>query len=244
MIIIPAVDIKDGKCVRLSQGRMSEETIYSEDPLEMAKRWESEGAERLHIIDLNGAFIGRPYHSLLIKEIVKNLSIPVEVGGGIRDIKAIEDYLSAGVKWVILGTSALNNPKLIEIACYRFAGNVIIAVDAMKGKVFIEGWNKEGSINAIDLIKVFEGMPISSIIFTDIERDGMVSGPNYEMIKLLSEVTDIPIIASGGISRIEDIEKILEFECRRIIGVIVGKALYNGNIDLREAIKLGKRIKD
>lgn len=244
MIIIPAVDLKDKRCVRLSQGRMNEETVYSEDPLEMAKHWESQGAERLHVVDLNGALIGRPYHNLLIKEIAKSLSIPIEVGGGIRDLDTIEDYLSSGIQWVILGTMALRDPELIEEASIRFPGRIILAIDSRKGKVSIEGWSKDVMVNAIDLVKRFEEVGVSSIIFTDIERDGMGSGLNFEMIKAFANSTRIPLIASGGVSKIDDIEKLIKLRTRRIIGVIVGRALYNGSLNLREAIQLTKKMED
>ncbi len=244
MIIIPAVDLKDNRCVRLSQGKMSEETVYSEDPLEVARHWESQGAERLHLIDLNGAISGKPYHKLLIKEIVKSLSIPVEVGGGIRDIETIEDYLSSGVRWVILGTVALQNPALIEEACKHYPGRIILAIDSRKGKVSVEGWCKDEIIDAIDLAKRFEAVAISSIIFTDIERDGMSSGLNFDAIENLANSIKIPLIASGGVSSIHDVERLIKLRSKRIIGVIVGRALYNGSLNLREAIQLTKKIRD
>lgn len=244
MIIIPAIDLKDNRCVRLFQGKMDEETVYSEDPLETARRWELEGAERLHIVDLNGAFIGKPYHKSLIKEIAKNLSIPIEVGGGVRDLETIEDYLSSGVRWIILGTVAIRNPALIWEASIHFPERIILAIDSRKGKVSIEGWSKDAIVNAIDLVKRFEDVAISSIIFTDIERDGMSSGLNFEMIDTLANLTKIPLIASGGVSMIDDIEKLINLKSKKIIGVIVGRALYNGSLSLREAIKLTKKIRD
>jgi phosphoribosylformimino-5-aminoimidazole carboxamide ribotide isomerase len=240
MIVIPAVDLKDGRCVRLSQGRMDQETIYSENPVEMAKYWESKGAERLHVVDLNGAVMGRPFHRSLIEEIAKSLHIPIEVGGGIRDLETIESYLSSGVRWVILGTVALRNRSLIEEACRRFPGRVILAIDAKRGRVAIQGWNEVVPLEAIDLVKQFEGMDLSAIIFTDIERDGMGTGLNSEVTKALARSTSIPVIASGGVSRIEDIERLMELENDGVIGVIVGRALYTGRIDLKEAIRVVK----
>ena len=240
MIVIPAVDLKDGRCVRLSQGRMDQETIYSENPVEMAKYWESKGAERLHVVDLNGAVMGRPFHRSLIEEIAKSLHIPIEVGGGIRDLETIESYLSLGVRWVIFGTVALRNRSLIEETCYRFPGRVILAIDAKRGRVAIQGWNEVVPLEAIDLVKQFEGMDLSAIIFTDIERDGMGTGLNSEVTKALARSTSIPVIASGGVSRIEDIERLMELENDGVIGVIVGRALYTGSLDLKEAIRVVK----
>ncbi|MBM4277211.1 MAG: 1-(5-phosphoribosyl)-5-[(5-phosphoribosylamino)methylideneamino]imidazole-4-carboxamide isomerase [Deltaproteobacteria bacterium] len=241
MIIIPAIDLKDGKCVRLSQGRMDQETIYSENPIEMAKHWESKGAERLHIVDLNGAVTGKPFHSSLIKEMIHSVSIPVEVGGGIRNLETIEDYLSSGASWVILGTAALKNRSLLKESCQLFPKKVILGIDAKEGKVAVEGWKEEASIEAIDLVKEFEGVGLSAIIFTDIERDGMSTGLNLESTRSLSRSTSIPVIASGGVSRIEDIVKLMEMESDGIIGVITGRALYNGSLDLEEAIRLAKK---
>jgi phosphoribosylformimino-5-aminoimidazole carboxamide ribotide isomerase len=241
LIIIPAVDLKEGRCVRLSQGRMDQESVYSEHPVEMAKHWESKGAERLHIVDLNGAVTGKPIHRSLIKEITQSLRIPVEVGGGIREIATIEDYLSSGVRWVILGTAAFQNRSLVEEACRQFPERVILGIDAREGKVAIQGWNEVVSLEAVALAKQFEGTGLSAIIFTDIERDGMSTGLNFDSTRRLSASTSIPVIASGGVSRIEDIEHLLELESEGVIGVIVGRALYTGGLDLGEAIKLAKK---
>ncbi len=238
MIVIPAIDLKDGKCVRLSQGRMDQESVYSEYPVEMARFWESKGAERLHVVDLNGAVEGHPYHRSLIQEIAHSIKIPVEVGGGIRDFATMEDYLSSGVRWVILGTGAFHNNSFIEEACQRFPGRVILGIDAKGGKVAIQGWKEVVSLNAIDFIKRFEGLGLSSIIFTDIERDGMATGLNVQSIRELAQSTSIPLIASGGVSRIEDIELLLELEPDGVIGVIVGRALYTGTVKLEEAIQV------
>jgi phosphoribosylformimino-5-aminoimidazole carboxamide ribotide isomerase len=241
LIVIPAVDLKEGRCVRLSQGRMDQESVYSEHPVEMAKHWESKGAERLHVVDLNGAVMGKPIHRSLIKEIARSLRIPIEVGGGIRDIATIEDYLSSGVKWVILGTAAFQNRSLVEEACRQFPERVILGIDARGGKVAIQGWNEVVSLDAVDLAKQFEGKGLSAIIFTDIERDGMSTGLNFESTRRLSTSTSIPVIASGGVSRIEDIEHLLELESEGVIGVIVGRALYTRRLDLEEAIQLAKK---
>jgi phosphoribosylformimino-5-aminoimidazole carboxamide ribotide isomerase len=241
LIIIPAVDLKEGRCVRLSQGRMDQESVYSEHPVEMAKHWESKGAERLHVIDLNGAVTGKPIHRSLIQEITRSLRIPIEVGGGIRDIATIEDYLSSGVRWVILGTAAFQNRSLVEEACRQFPERVILGIDARGGRVAIRGWNEVVSLDAVDLAKQFEGKGLSAIIFTDIERDGMSTGLNFESTRRLSKSTSIPVIASGGVSRIEDIKHLLELESEGVIGVIVGRALYTGRLDLEEAIRLAKK---
>ena len=241
MIVIPAVDLKEGRCVRLSQGRMDQESVYSEHPVEMAKRWESKGAERLHVVDLNGAVTGKPFHRSLIKEIAQSVRIPTEVGGGVRDLATIEDYLSSGIRWVILGTAAFQNRPLIEEACRRFPEGVILGIDAKRGKVAIQGWNEMVSLEAIDLIKQFEGIGLSAIIFTDIERDGMGTGLNLESTRSLARSTSIPVIASGGVSRSEDIEQLMTLEEDGVIGVIVGRALYTGSLDLEEAIRISKR---
>jgi len=240
LIIIPAVDLKEGRCVRLSQGRMDQESVYSEHPVEMAKHWESKGAERLHVVDLNGAVMGKPIHRSLIGEITQSLRIPIEVGGGIRNMATIEDYLSSGVRWVILGTAAFKNRSFVEEACRQFPERVILGIDARGGKVAIQGWNEVVSLEAIDLAKQFEGKRLSSIIFTDIERDGMSTGLNFESTRRLSGSTSIPVIASGGVSRIEDIKRLLELEPEGIVGVIIGRALYTGTLDLEEAVRLTK----
>jgi phosphoribosylformimino-5-aminoimidazole carboxamide ribotide isomerase len=241
LIIIPAVDLKDGRCVRLSQGRMDQESVYSEHPVEMAKHWESMGAERLHVVDLNGAVMGKPIHRSLIKEIAQSLRIPVEVGGGIREIATIEDYLSSGIRWVILGTAAFQNRSLVEEACRQFPERVILGIDARGGRVAIQGWKEVVSLEAVALAKQFEGKGLSAIVFTDIERDGMSTGLNVESTRRLSSSTSIPVIASGGVSRIGDIEHLLELESEGVIGVIVGRALYTGAVDLEEAVRISRR---
>jgi phosphoribosylformimino-5-aminoimidazole carboxamide ribotide isomerase len=241
VIVIPAVDLKDGRCVRLSQGKMDQESVYSEHPVEMAKRWESKGAERLHVVDLNGAATGKPFHQSLIKEIVRSVRIPIEAGGGVRDLATIEDYLSSGVRWVILGTAAFQNRSFVEEACRQFPGRVIVGIDARAGRVAIHGWNEVVSLEAIDLARQYEGIGLSAIIFTDVERDGMGTGLNVESTRNLSRSTSIPVIASGGVSRIKDIEQLLELEMDGIIGVIVGRALYTGSLDLEEAIRIARR---
>ncbi len=240
MIVIPAVDLKDGRCVRLSQGRMDQESVYSDDPVRMAKHWESKGAERLHVIDLNGAVNGKPVHESVIKEITKSIHIPVEVGGGIRNLETIETYLSSGIEWIILGTVAHRNRPLAEEACRRFPGRVILGIDARGGRVAIQGWKEEVTLGAIELAKAFEGLELSAIIFTDIERDGMSTGVNSEMTGALARSISIPVIASGGVSRVEEIHQLMTLEPDGVTGVIVGRALYTGRIDLEEAIRMTK----
>ncbi|NWF94308.1 MAG: 1-(5-phosphoribosyl)-5-[(5-phosphoribosylamino)methylideneamino]imidazole-4-carboxamide isomerase [Syntrophaceae bacterium] len=240
MIVIPAIDLKEGRCVRLSQGRMDQESVYSEDPVGMARHWESKGAERLHVVDLNGAVTGKPFHRSLIEEIAKSIRIPIEVGGGIRDLETIESYLASGVGWVILGTAALSNRHLVMEACRRFPKRVILGIDSRRGKVAIQGWNEVVSSEAIDVARQFEGTGLSAIIFTDIERDGMETGLNFEYTKAIAQTTSIPVIASGGVSRIEEIERLRELEPEGVIGVIVGRSLYTGKIDLEEAIRIAK----
>jgi phosphoribosylformimino-5-aminoimidazole carboxamide ribotide isomerase len=221
---------------------MDQESVYSENPVQMAKHWESKGAERLHVVDLNGAVSGTPVHQTLIKEIANSIHIPVEVGGGIRNLETIEIYLSSGVEWVILGTVALRNRPLVEEACRQFPRRVLLGIDARKGKVAIQGWKEEGSLEAIELARQFEGFGLSAIIFTDIERDGMSTGLNSEMTRALAQSTSIPVIASGGVSRIEDIEHLMPLESDGVIGVIVGRALYTGRLDLEEAIRVSKKV--
>ncbi len=241
MIVIPAVDLKEGRCVRLSQGRMDQESVYSENPVEMARHWESAGAERLHVVDLNGAVTGKPFHRSLIEAITKSIHIPVEVGGGIRELETIEDYLSSGVQWIILGTAALSNRFLVEEACRRFPERVILGIDVKGGRVAIQGWEEVIPSGPIDVAKQFEGMGLAAIIFTDIQRDGMGTGLNWEETRTLARSISIPVIASGGVSRIEEIEHLKGLEPDGIIGVVVGRALYTGKIDLEEAIRISKR---
>lgn len=242
-MVIPAIDLKENRCVRLAQGRMDQETVYSEDPVRMARLWEAKGAERLHLVDLNGAVTGRPFHKSLIGAITSSIHIPVEVGGGIRDLETVESYLTSGVEWVVLGTVALQSPHLVEEACSRFPQKVILAIDARGGKVAIQGWKEAVLTDAVALAKQFEKVALSAIIFTDIERDGMGTGLNIERIGVLARSTSIPVIASGGVSRTEDIEDVAKLEPEGVVGVIVGRALYTGQVDLEEAIRVSKKVK-
>jgi phosphoribosylformimino-5-aminoimidazole carboxamide ribotide isomerase len=240
MIVIPAIDLKEGRCVRLTQGRMDRESVYSEDPVGMAKHWESKGAKRLHVVDLNGAVTGKPVHRTLIEEMVRTVRIPVEVGGGIRDLETIENYLSSGAGWVILGTVALKNRSLVREACACFPGKIILSLDAKRGNVAIEGWNEIAPLKAIDLPGEFEGAGLASIIFTDVDRDGMGTGVNWEMTRALARHTSIPVIASGGVSGVEELEDLKKLEPEGVKGVIIGRALYTGQVDLAEAIRVAE----
>ena len=238
MVVIPAVDIKDGRCVRLQQGQMSKETIYSEVPEDMAVKWYNEGAERLHLVDLNGAVEGRPVNGEVINNIVNAIPIPIQLGGGIRDLKTIKSYLDLGIQQIIIGTAAYKDPGFIATACEKFPGRIILGIDAREGYVAIEGWTEETDISPIGMAKKYESLGISAIIYTDIQRDGMRTGPNIEATRNLAEALDIPVIASGGISGINDVERILSLKRYGVIGMITGKALYEGTLNLADAIRI------
>ncbi len=236
MLIIPAIDLKEGKCVRLEQGLMDKATVYSEDPATTAKHWESQGAEFLHVVDLNGAFAGVPKNLEAIRAIRKAIKIPVEVGGGIRDIATIETLVSIGIDRIILGTAAIENPAFVREACEKFPGRIIVGIDAKEGMVAIKGWAEVTKVKAIDLAKQMQDYGVIAIIYTDIKRDGMLSGPNIEATKTLAEALNIPVIASGGVHTMKDIENLLRVRYSGVSGVITGKAIYSGSLNLREAI--------
>jgi len=240
MIIIPAVDIKQGKCVRLLQGRMEDTTQYSENPLKMAQRWEKEGASLIHVVDLDGAFAKGVRNLKTIQTILSGIKVPIQVGGGIRDLKTIEMYINMGVSRVIIGSEALYNPDFVKEACMKFQGRIVVGIDARNGKVAVEGWSRTSETKAIDLAKQFESCGVAAINFTDIHRDGMQTGPNIEETAILAEAVAIPIIASGGVSTIQDIKNLLKIESKGVTGVITGKALYEGTLDLKEAIRISK----
>lgn len=242
MIIIPAIDLKGGKCVRLLQGDFDRVTVYSDYPVEMAHLWREKGAERLHLVDLDGSVAGIPRNADIISQIVKEVRLPVEIGGGIRDLPTIERYLDMGVQWVILGTAALKDRTFVYKACDVFPGRVIIGIDASNGRVAVEGWTEQSSVTALDLAKSYENRGIAAIIYTDISRDGMQTGVNVESTRSLAEEIDIPVIASGGVATIEDIKKLIPLERAGITGVIVGKALYSGTVKLEEAVSLAKNV--
>ena len=238
MLIIPAIDLKDGRCVRLKQGDMSTATVFSDDPVAMAKHWAAEGAKRLHIVDLNGAIAGRPKNEKVIREIVAAVgdAVPIQLGGGIRDLDAIESYLDAGVTYVVIGTAAVKNPGFLSDACYAFPGHVIAGLDAKEGKVAVEGWSKLTGHDVIDLAKKFEEYGVEAIIYTDIGRDGMMSGVNIDATFKLAQQLKTPIIASGGLASLKDVQAVCEkLVPEGVIGVIAGRALYEGKIDLKKA---------
>ncbi|MDD3294215.1 MAG: 1-(5-phosphoribosyl)-5-[(5-phosphoribosylamino)methylideneamino]imidazole-4-carboxamide isomerase [Geobacteraceae bacterium] len=236
MIVIPAIDLKDGRCVRLEQGLMERDTVFCDSPAEQALQWQGQGAELLHIVDLNGAFAGEPKNRSSIEAIVKTISIPTQLGGGIRDMKTVEAYLSLGVRRVILGTAALRNPDLVKDACKSFPGRIVVGIDAKNGMVAVQGWAEVTDIRAVEMARKFEGYGVSAIIYTDISRDGMLSGPNIEATRELAEAISIPVIASGGVSRMADIENLMAIEASGVIGVITGRAIYTGAISLAEAV--------
>jgi phosphoribosylformimino-5-aminoimidazole carboxamide ribotide isomerase len=246
MLIIPAIDIKDGHCVRLKQGKMNEATVFSEDPVGMAKHWKTEGARRLHLVDLNGAAAGKPKNESVIRAILQALgdSPPVQLGGGIRDLDTIEHYLDLGVGYIIIGTAAVKNPGFLQDACTAFSGHIIVALDAKDGKVAVEGWSKMTGHDVVDLAKKFQDYGVEAIIYTDIGRDGMLTGVNVDATLKLARELRVPVIASGGLTSVEDIKALCKIESEGIDGVITGRAIYQGTLDFKkaqaEADKLGK----
>ncbi len=236
MIIIPAIDIKQGRCVRLLQGEMDKETVFSDDPSAMAVRWQSEGAALLHVVDLDGAVEKRPGNLDAIRRIVKKITIPVQVGGGIRDEATIAMYFDLGVQRVVIGSEAVNNPALVENACRLWPGRIVVGIDSRKGMVAIEGWTQTTDVSAIQLGKQFEDAGVAAINFTDIERDGMRSGPNIEETRRLAKAVNIDVVASGGVSTIEDIKNLAPLEADGVVGIITGRALYDGSLDLKTAL--------
>ena len=239
MLLIPAIDLKDGKCVRLRQGRMEDETVFADDPLDMAQRWVDAGARRLHLVDLNGAFAGQPVNAHVIHRIADAFpDVPIQVGGGIRDEDTVQLYLDAGVQYVIIGTKAVSAPHFINDLCLEFPGHIIVGLDAKDGKVAIDGWSKLSHHDVIDMARHFERDGVEAIIYTDISRDGMMQGVNVEAtVKMASEIST-PVIASGGISSLDDIKALRAVAEEGIMGAIIGRALYEGSIDLAEAQKL------
>ena len=237
MVIIPAIDLKEGRCVRLKQGDMNDATVYSEDPAAMAKHWLAQGARRLHVVDLNGAAAGRPKNEGVIREIVKAVgdAIPVQLGGGIRDLDTIEKYLDDGVTYIVIGTAAVKNPGFLQDACTAFGGHIIVALDAKDGKVAVEGWSKLTGHDVVDLAKKFEDYGVEAVLYTDIGRDGMLTGVNVEATVKLARELRIPVIASGGLTGLADVEQLCAIESEGIMGVITGRALYQGTVDFKAA---------
>ncbi|MCH7622595.1 MAG: 1-(5-phosphoribosyl)-5-[(5-phosphoribosylamino)methylideneamino]imidazole-4-carboxamide isomerase [Nitrospinae bacterium] len=238
MKIIPAVDIKNGKCVRLIQGNADQETIYSDDPVAMACHWDEEGARLIHVVDLDGAFDGIPKNADLIKNIIYNSSVDIQVGGGVRTLEAIETYVNAGAYRVILGTIAQSDPKFVEQACKQFPGKITIGIDARDGFVAVKGWLEVSTQKATDLVKQMEPLGVAEFVFTDISRDGMLQGPNLASVREFADSTKLPVIASGGVGSLQDISNLLALESHGVSGIITGKALYDKNISFREARKL------
>jgi phosphoribosylformimino-5-aminoimidazole carboxamide ribotide isomerase len=238
VLIIPAIDLKDGRCVRLQQGKMDTATVFSDDPVAMARHWAAQGAKRLHVVDLNGAIAGRPKNEKVIREMIKAVGeqMPIELGGGIRDLDTIESYIDAGLAFVVIGTAAVKNPGFLSDACYAFPGHIIAGLDAKEGKVAVEGWSKMTGHDVIDLAKKFEEYGVEALIYTDIGRDGMLNGVNIEATLRLAQAIKTPIIASGGLSGLEDVQAICEkLVPEGIIGTIAGRALYEGKLDLKKA---------
>jgi len=239
MLLIPAIDLKDGKCVRLEQGDMNSATTFGDDPAAMARRWLEAGARRLHLVDLNGAFAGKPVNESAVKAIVRAVGdqIPVQMGGGLRDLDIIERYLDDGLSYVIIGTAAVKNPGFLKDACSAFGGHVIVGLDAKDGKVATDGWSKLTGHEVIDLAKKFEDYGVEGVVYTDIGRDGMLTGLNIEATVKLAQALTIPVFASGGLSGLADIEKLCAVEQEGVHGVICGRALYNGALDFAVAQK-------
>lgn len=237
MLLIPAIDLKDGQCVRLKQGEMEDATVFSEDPAAMARHWIEQGARRLHLVDLNGAFVGKPKNESAIKAVLAEVGdeIPVQLGGGIRDLDTIERCLDDGLTYVIIGTAAVKNPGFLQDACTAFPGHIIVGLDAKDSKVAVDGWSKLTGHDIIDLAKKFEGYGAEAVIYTDIGRDGMLSGVNIEATVKLAQALTIPVIASGGIASLKDIAALCEVASEGIMGAITGRAIYEGTLDFRVA---------
>lgn len=236
MLVIPAIDLKDGRCVRLRQGDLTRQTIYSEDPAAMSAHWQQRGGELLHVVDLNGAVDGQPRNFSFLEKILTAVSIPVQAGGGIRTIETVRLYFSRGVHRVVLGTSALNNPSFLDQACKEFPHRVIVGIDARDGKVAVHGWTHVSGTSVTELLRQLGGYPLAGIIYTDIAKDGMLAGPNLVALREVVDASPVGVIASGGITCLDDLRAIQSLGSR-IIGAIVGKALYDGKLDLREAIQ-------
>ena len=244
MLLIPAIDLKDGHCVRLKQGDMNDSTIFSEDPAAMARRWVDAGARRLHLVDLNGAFAGKPVNEGAVKSILRAVGddIPVQLGGGIRDLDTIERYLDDGISYVIIGTAAVKSPGFLKDACSAFGGHIIVGLDAKDGKVATDGWSKLTGHEVVDLAKKFEDYGVEGIIYTDSGRDGMLTGINIEATVKLAQALSIPVIASGGLSNLEDIRALCTVESDGVEGVICGRSIYTGSLDFKAAQALADEL--
>jgi phosphoribosylformimino-5-aminoimidazole carboxamide ribotide isomerase len=243
MLIIPAIDLKDGKCVRLRQGRMDDSTVFSDNPVDMAAKWVDAGCRRLHLVDLNGAFAGEPVNGEIVKAIAQAYpDLPIQIGGGIRTAETIEAYLNAGVEYVIIGTKAVKEPAFVTEMCKRFPGHIIVGLDAQDGYVATDGWAEVSSVKATDLAIQFRNDGVSSIVYTDISRDGMMQGVNVEATVALAQDAGIPVIASGGVTDIEDIRRLAAVADKGILGAITGRAIYEGTLDVAEAQILSDQL--
>lgn len=244
MLIIPAIDLKDGQCVRLKQGIMEDATVFSEIPEMVAQHWLNLGARQLHLVDLNGAFAGKPKNGAAIRAIVAAIEgkIPIQLGGGIRDLETIEHYLDSGISYVIIGTAAIKIPGFLHDACYAFPGQIMVGLDARDGKVAVDGWSKVTGHDVIDLAKKFQDYGVEAIIHTDIGCDGMLSGPNLKATVELAQALTVPVIASGGIKNLDDIKMLCEVESEGIVGAITGRAIYQGSLDFKEAQVLADQL--
>ena len=240
MIVIPAVDLLQGKAVRLLQGDPSRQTVFSSDPTKVAIGWHQQGAERIHVVDLDGSLSGEPANRDIVQSIAQSIPIPVQLGGGIRNLDTAEAYLDAGVDRIVFGTTAVEQPDLVAEACLKWPSHVAVALDALGGQVSVKGWTERTTLTATDLAKRFEGMGVAALIYTDIERDGMQKGVNLESTLALARSVDIPVIASGGVASLEDVRSLLSIASEGIEGVIIGRALYEGAISLEEAIRMIK----
>lgn len=241
--LFPAIDIKDGQCVRLYQGDMDRSTVFSDNPGAQAKAFEEAGARWLHVVDLNGAFAGNPVNADAVQSIVESINIPVQLGGGIRNLETISYWLMMGVKRVILGTAALKDPDMVKEACREFPGQIVVGIDAKDGKVATDGWANVTEVNAVDLAHQFEGMGVMAIIYTDIARDGAMMGPNLKTTGELAEAIRVPVIASGGISSLDDVRSLKTLANKGVAGMITGRALYDGAFTIKEALQvLGERV--
>ncbi len=238
MILFPAIDLKDGACVRLKLGDMNEATVFNESPANQAKTFEEQGFEWLHVVDLNGAFAGKSMNGEAVESILKVTKNPVQLGGGIRTLEHIEAWLDKGVRRVILGTVAVRDPDLVKKACRLFPGKIAVGIDAKGGYVAVEGWGETSQLDVISLANQFEGAGVSAIIFTDIDRDGILKGLNFPSTIALAEAVSIPVIASGGLASIEDVKRLLQADCQKLEGAITGRALYDGRLDPQEAMAL------
>lgn len=243
MLIIPAIDLKDGQCVRLKQGEMNSATVFSDDAGATAKQWADAGAKRLHVVDLNGAFAGKPRNESAVKEIVAAVGgeLPIQLGGGIRDLDTIERYLDDGISFIVIGTAAVKNPGFLHEACDAFPGHIIVGLDAKEGKVATDGWSKLTGHDVVDLAKRFQDYGVEAVIYTDIGRDGMMTGINIEATVKLAQALTMPVIASGGLNSLDDVKKLCAVQDEGIIGAITGRAVYEGKLDFKKALALAEQ---